>query len=63
MQVKNLLTDFESVSLPDSENEMSRRYLEVATRWVHTAERADISSLVRSINVLAFDAYFTVPTA
>ncbi len=32
-------TDFGTVSLPDTENDLSRRYLRVATRWIPVAMR------------------------
>lgn len=30
-------TDFQTVSLPDAENDLSRRYLRIATRWIPVA--------------------------
>jgi hypothetical protein len=35
-----MLTDFRTVVLPDSENDMSRRYLQVLMRWVPVALQA-----------------------
>ena len=40
MQSREMLTDFRTVVLPDSENDMSRRYLQVLMRWVPVALQA-----------------------